>query len=250
MYVLAADSDPVMCKAIKFMLAGEGHEVSTSCTGAGVVALAQEREPDLFILDMSLPDVDCLKVYQHLRRAGSSARVLFLVPKNDIILQPKEDLALASGDFLVKPFEPDHFIAKVRKLSAVAVGLTGPERAKRISVGGLQLRPDLSRLIIHQQKVVRVVSLSPVETEVAYLLMRSAGSGPSPAALVYQLGLPTDDRATVDAAEECLLALQAKVEEDPDQSRYMVRAPDGRFCVGMPTEPPAAVAEASILSRR
>ena len=245
MYVLAADSDPVMCKAIKFLLGSDGHEVATVTTGADMVALAGEREPDLFVLDMALPDIDCLKIYQRLRLAGSRARVLFLVPRNDTVLQTSEGLELASGDFVIKPFEPDYLVSRVRRISTLVSRESRKEPAPRLTVGNLQLLPDLERILLREGNLVRILNLSRSEAEVAYLLLKDGGAASSLKGLARQLGLDPSNSHALDAVADCVHGLMLKVDDDPDRPRYFAVSPDQPCPVGLTRMPLAAVAESS-----
>lgn len=236
MYVLAADGDPTMCKAIKFILEGDGHEVVTACSGSEAVQSMNIRQPDVFILDMGLPDVDCFKIAELLRQEGSDAPVLFLVPRNDTF-RPFEKLSIRFGEFMTKPFEPDQLIAAVRRLQE-QWRQRPPMLAQRdrIAVGDLELRPSRSRIVIHDGNLSRIVFLAPFEVELAGCLMSFAGSEVSTERLVRTLRPGSDLGEAAEAVDRCVRKLQSKIEEDGEHPRYLEVLQGRRYRVRLPDE--------------
>src|SRR5450759_2094741 len=106
MYVLVIDDDPMICKTAKFLLTQEGYEVDVALSGEAAVDLIENRQPDLFVLDLILPDVDGFEIYRHLHTSNADARILFLTPRgwlDDCTV----GLELNVGGFLSKPFEAE-----------------------------------------------------------------------------------------------------------------------------------------------
>jgi two-component system response regulator MprA len=104
-------------KILQFLQRGltyEGYRVVTAADGASGLALARSEVPDVVILDWMLPGLDGLEVCRRLRAAGATP-ILMLTARESV---SDRVLGLDAGadDYLVKPFEFDELVARVRAL--------------------------------------------------------------------------------------------------------------------------------------
>ncbi|MBM2843146.1 MAG: cusR [Anaerolineales bacterium] len=102
-------------KILQFLQRGltyEGYRVVTAADGASGLALARSEVPDVVILDWMLPGLDGLEVCRRLRAAGPTP-ILMLTARESV---SDRVLGLDAGadDYLVKPFEFDELVARVR----------------------------------------------------------------------------------------------------------------------------------------
>ena len=75
--VLVVDDEPSIVDAVATSLRYEGFEVEEAMTGRAALTAAQERPPDLIVLDVMLPDLDGLEVTRRLaHRRDPGARAL------------------------------------------------------------------------------------------------------------------------------------------------------------------------------
>ncbi len=112
--ILAVDDDPQILDLLKRGLVYEGYHVDTAADGAAALASARDNPPDLVVLDWMLPGMDGLEVCRRLR-AGGDIPILLLTAKTGV---PDRVTGLDSGadDYLVKPFNFDELLARVRAL--------------------------------------------------------------------------------------------------------------------------------------
>lgn len=112
--ILVVDDDPAILSVVSRGLRFEGYAVQVADTGPAALRLARLSPPDLIVLDVMLPDMDGLEVCRRLRR-GLSTPILMLTARDAI---PDRIAGLDSGadDYLVKPFDFDEFLARVRAL--------------------------------------------------------------------------------------------------------------------------------------
>ena len=112
--ILAVDDDPQILDLLKRGLVYEGYRVDTAADGAAALASARDNPPDLVVLDWMLPGMDGLEVCRRLR-AGGDIPILLLTAKTGV---PDRVTGLDSGadDYLVKPFNFDELLARVRAL--------------------------------------------------------------------------------------------------------------------------------------
>ena len=114
MRILAIDDDPEILSVIRRGLAYEGYTVDTAADGTEALTKAREREPDLVILDIMMPEIDGIEVAKRLRKGGD-VPILMLTAKGTVA---DKVVGLESGadDYLVKPFAFDELLARVKAL--------------------------------------------------------------------------------------------------------------------------------------
>ncbi len=114
--VLVADDHPLMLEAIRIALAEspEFEVAGETASGADVVVLAQRLQPDLILLDLSLPEVDGLEVLRALRRSASTAQVVVLSAHEE---PATVDAAFREGAsaFISKRIDPGELSAALRQ---------------------------------------------------------------------------------------------------------------------------------------
>jgi two-component system response regulator MprA len=114
MRILVVDDDPQIRETLKRHLAYEGYQVSLAADSRETFAQVSESRPDMVILDWMLPGMDGLEVCRRLRQADDFP-ILMLTAKGT--LEDKVDgLDSGADDFLVKPFQPEELLARVRAL--------------------------------------------------------------------------------------------------------------------------------------
>ena len=78
--ILIIDDEPGMVRALTFLLRRDGHTVETAANGRLALTKCQERDYDMILCDLRMPELDGPGFYRELQRCGSSLcqRVLFL----------------------------------------------------------------------------------------------------------------------------------------------------------------------------
>jgi len=110
--VLVVDDEPSIVDAVATSLRYEGFEVEEAVNGRRALAVAQERPPDLIVLDVMLPDLDGLEVTRRLRADGIRVPVLFLTAR-DALEDKVAGLTVGGDDYVTKPFALAEIIARV-----------------------------------------------------------------------------------------------------------------------------------------
>jgi two-component system response regulator MprA len=124
--------------------------------------LARDHTPDLVILDWMLPGMDGLDVCHRLR-TGGSIPILMLTAK-DTVQDRVQGLDAGADDYMVKPFNLDELLARVRAL----LRRTQPERIPVLKFADLALDTGSRQA----SRGNRVVSLTAKEYELLELFMR------------------------------------------------------------------------------
>lgn len=115
--ILIVDDAEFLRVRISKMLSGDGFDVIQAENGARAVELYKENNPDLVLMDITMPEMDGLTALKHIREFDAAAKVIMLTAlgQESVVLE-----AIKSGarDFIVKPFEHERVINAIRKLIA------------------------------------------------------------------------------------------------------------------------------------
>jgi two-component system, OmpR family, response regulator MprA len=112
--ILVVDDDPHILSVVSRGLHFEGYDVQTAGDGSEALRLARVDPPDVVVLDVMLPGMDGLEVCRRLRR-GLNMPILMLTARDAV---PDRVAGLDSGadDYLIKPFDFDELLARIRAL--------------------------------------------------------------------------------------------------------------------------------------
>ncbi len=114
MRILVVDDDPQITSLLKRGLSYEGYTVDTASDGGEALDKAKENEPDLLLLDVSMPGMDGFEVARRVRKT-SRVPILMLTAKGTVA-DKVTGLDAGADDYLVKPFDFDELVARVRAL--------------------------------------------------------------------------------------------------------------------------------------
>ena len=113
--ILVVEDNKHLAQAIRLLLTQHGFSVDTTHAGQEGEELAASESYDLVILDVMLPDRDGVVVCKNLRRRKVSAYVLMLTALASTA-EKVTGLEAGADDYLVKPFEFDELMARIRAL--------------------------------------------------------------------------------------------------------------------------------------
>jgi two-component system OmpR family response regulator len=111
--VLVVDDEPSIVDAVATALRYEGFDVEEATNGRAALSSAQDRPPDLMVLDVMLPDLDGIEVTRRLRSGGIKVPVLFLTAR-DSVEDKVAGLTVGGDDYVTKPFSLAEIVARVR----------------------------------------------------------------------------------------------------------------------------------------
>jgi len=122
------DDEPAVRDALEASLSFEGYAVSTAADGLAALARLEEHHPELVVLDVLMPRLDGLTTCRRLRARGDTVPVLMLTAR-DTIGDRVTGLDAGADDYLVKPFELEELLARVRALLRRGLLVTRSEPA-------------------------------------------------------------------------------------------------------------------------
>src|SRR5258707_1860800 len=137
--VLVVEDDEDIAQALQRSLRMEGYEVRSAADGETALEQGRSFAPDLVILDLGLPKVDGLEVARALR-ADDDVPILILTAR-DALESRVEGLDAGADDYLVKPFERQELLARLRAL----LRRRPPPGPAPLPAGDLPLNADTHR---------------------------------------------------------------------------------------------------------
>ena len=150
--VLIAEDDHELRGVLVRGLREEGFNTEGVSSGADLLRRGTGDVPDVFVVDIGLPDADGRDVCQALRARGIDAPVMFLTAR-DALPDRLAGFSAGGDDYLTKPFAFGELVARLRAL----VRRGGADLA--VEVGSLRLDP-----VGHSASVgEEVVTLTPTE---------------------------------------------------------------------------------------
>ncbi len=161
--VLVVEDDTEIADVLRRSLRQEGHEVRTAGDGVEALTAAEDFVPDLVILDLGLPRLDGVEVCRRLREAGD-VPILILTARTETG-DRVEGLDSGADDYLMKPFERQELLARIRAL----LRRRPPRGTAALSVGDLRLNPDTREV----RRGDREIDLTNREFELLEYLMRN-----------------------------------------------------------------------------
>ncbi|MBJ7521940.1 MAG: response regulator transcription factor [Solirubrobacteraceae bacterium] len=161
--VLVVEDDEEIVQVLQRSLRLEGYEVRASLDGETALADAESFSPDLVVLDLGLPLVDGIDVARRLREKGDVP--ILMLTARDGVEQRVEGLDAGADDYLVKPFERQELLARMRAL----LRRRPPRGSASLVVADLSLNPDTHEV----KRGERDIELTQREFELLEYLMRN-----------------------------------------------------------------------------
>ncbi|MDD5195380.1 MAG: response regulator transcription factor [Candidatus Omnitrophica bacterium] len=217
LHILIVDDDKSIRKFLKTSLSARGHRVSEAATATEALEHAISMHPDVFLLDLGLPDKDGIEVIKELRRQ-TQAPIIILSVREDEHSKVK---ALDNGadDYLTKPFNANELLARLR---AVTRRLKKPSLEIIFESGSLHVN-FLKRLVSIKGKIVH---LPPIEYDILKLFIANAGVVLTHRQILREIWNKTED---FEGAEHLLRVtisnLRNKIEPNPDRPMHIHTEP-------------------------
>ncbi|MDR3072147.1 MAG: response regulator transcription factor [Clostridiales Family XIII bacterium] len=210
MSILILEDDIALCKGIELTLNAPGREFTSCHTIAAANEALQKGTPELFLLDINLPDGSGLDFCEALRSAGYVAPVLMLTA-NDTELDTVIGLTNGADDYMTKPFSLAVLRARVDALLrrgtydkiATADGFVFDFGALRFEKNGQPLE------------------LSKTEARLLQLLFTNRGQTLTREQLSEQIWPDGTEYVDENALSVAIRRLRAKVEDEPSNPRFI-----------------------------
>jgi len=161
--IALVEDDPSIAEVLALRLGSAGFDVRRYADGPAALAEAEAFWPDMVVLDLGLPCMDGLTVLERLRRERD-VPVLILTARGES-RDKVRGLELGADDYVVKPFDTDEVLARIRVLLRRS-GLLASE-----SVAAGDLRVDRAQYAVHIRG--QRVGLSRREVDLLFALVQA-----------------------------------------------------------------------------
>lgn len=220
MKILIADDDPQILRALRITLTARRYEIVTATTGVEAINVAINERPDLYMLDLGMPELDGIDVIHALR--GWTTAPILVVSGRTGAGDKVDALDAGADDYVTKPFSIDELLARIRALTRRVV----PQEDDQPSVTVGDVTIDLAARTISRTTAAdtQSIRLTPTEWAVLDLLVRNAGK------LVTRRTLLADIWGSAHVTDTGYLRLyisqlRKKIEPDPTRPRFLITEP-------------------------
>ncbi|MEW5987179.1 MAG: response regulator [Chloroflexota bacterium] len=216
-HILVIDDELQILRALRTILTQKQFRVTTAARGEEGLALAAANPPDVVILDLTLPDVDGIKVCARLREWTHVPIIVLSV--RDSERDKVAALDQGADDYLTKPFGIEELLARIRvalRHSAQTQGATEPV----ITAGELLI--DLPRHVV--TLAGEEVKLTATEFKLLAYLATNTGRVLTHQSILSHVWGPAE-ADHVEYLRVYVRQLRKKLEPDPDRPRYLVTEP-------------------------
>jgi len=165
MKILLLEDDKILCASLKDFLELEGYSVDTAHRGPEVFDLTFNKQYDLYILDVNVPDINGFDVLTSLKEAGDETPAIYITALTDIN-SISRGFEIGAEDYIKKPFDPEELIVRIKSkyrqedtliyyndISYDPASRTVKKASELIGLGEVQLN-IFHHLITQQNKVV------------------------------------------------------------------------------------------------
>lgn len=171
-HILVVDDEKPIADLIEVYLQNEGYEVHKFYTGSEALACVQERNIDLAILDVMLPDIDGFTICQRIREQYFFPIIMLTAKVED--MDKIMGLTIGADDYITKPFNPLEVVARVktqlRRTMRYDQGAPKPS-AEEMDVRGLVINKETHKCSLYGKNV----PLTPIEFSILWYLCENRG---------------------------------------------------------------------------
>jgi two-component system KDP operon response regulator KdpE len=216
-HILVIDDEPQILRAMRTILTARQFRVSTASNGTDGLALAAAEQPDLIILDLSLPDMDGIEVCKQLRTWTQTPIVVLSV--RDSERDKVAALDHGADDYLTKPFGIDELLARVRVAMRHAAHVQ-PVQKTIVTAGSLEI--DLAGFVVRRGG--DEVKLTATEFKLLAYMAANAGRVLTHRSILANVWDPAD-ADHVEYLRVFIRQLRKKLEDNPEEPRYIISEP-------------------------
>jgi two-component system KDP operon response regulator KdpE len=216
--VLVVDDDSRMRRFLRSTLADQRFRIVDAETGSQALVQAAGHNPDLVVLDFSLPDFDAVHVTTKLREW--TAVPILVLSVHDAEREKIAVLDAGANDFLTKPFSTGELLARIRVWLRHMQRSDADSLESAIEVGDLRIDFE-KRLVTVRGEEVR---LTPMQYKLLGVMMRHAGKVLTHEQILFMVWGPAYTKET-QYLRVYMGKLRQKLEQEPARPRYFITEP-------------------------
>lgn len=212
--ILIIDDDEQIRNLIAIYLENEGFEALKVSNAVSGLALLEEQEVDLIILDIMMPQMNGIDAAFKIREEKNMPIIMLSAKSED--MDKISGLTAGADDYLTKPFNPLELIARVK--SQIRRYKKYNERAERdvIQIGDLEINRSTRLVFVRGQEI----RLTPKEFDILELLVRHKGTVMS-MGKIYEAVWQEDAFKSDNTVMVHITKIREKIEDNPKKPIYI-----------------------------
>ncbi|MFA1737863.1 response regulator transcription factor [Lysinibacillus fusiformis] len=168
--ILIVEDEDILREIVKDYLLNEGYEVLEAADGKEALALFEEHEIHLIILDIMLPELDGWSICRRVRKSSNVPIIMLTarVDEDDTLL----GFELGADDYVTKPYSPPILLARVKRLIESRYRSTeNVLNEDTLSSGGVHVHMPSRTVTVGKE----IINLTYTEFEILTYLMQNQG---------------------------------------------------------------------------
>ncbi|MGG3195805.1 response regulator transcription factor [Priestia aryabhattai] len=212
--ILIIDDDEQIRNLIAIYLENEGFEALKVSNAVCGLALLEEQEVDLIVLDIMMPQMNGIDAAFKIREEKNMPIIMLSAKSED--MDKISGLTAGADDYLTKPFNPLELIARVK--SQIRRYKKYNERAERdiIQIGDLEINRSTRLVFVRGQEI----RLTPKEFDILELLVRHKGTVMS-VGKIYEAVWQEDAFKSDNTVMVHITKIREKIEDNPKKPIYI-----------------------------
>jgi two-component system KDP operon response regulator KdpE len=212
---LVVEDDSAVRNLITTALTTFGYKACCARSGAEAIAEAVSLQPDLFILDLGLPDMDGADIINKLRTWTNSP--VIVVSARDEIRDKIAALDAGADDYLTKPFSVEELLARVRAALRKMSYDRSPLKGTNIFAnGGLRIDYAANAVFVDDAEI----HLTPMEYRLLCLLSRNVGKVLTHNYILREIWA-SDFESTTQSLRVFMASLRKKIEKNQSEPVFL-----------------------------
>jgi len=169
--ILVVDDEPDVTELLSYKLEQEGYHAETINDPLMIMGKARDFRPDLFILDIMMPELNGLQICRMIRADPNlkQSPIIFLTAKGETENRIK-GLETGADDYVSKPFNSKELLLRIRSIFKRS-HREGAESSSIIQIGPVLINEELHKLTVDGKEV----ELTATEFRLLKLLMENKG---------------------------------------------------------------------------
>ncbi|CAI8817766.1 response regulator transcription factor [Priestia megaterium] len=212
--ILIMDDDEQIRNLIAIYLENEGFEALKVSNAVSGLALLEEQEVDLIILDIMMPQMNGIETAFKIREEKNMPIIMLSAKSED--MDKISGLTAGADDYLTKPFNPLELIARVK--SQIRRYKKYNQRAEHeiIQIGDLEINRSTRLVFVRGQEI----RLTPKEFDILELLARHKGTVMS-MGKIYEAVWQADALKSDSTVMVHITKIREKIEDNPKKPIYI-----------------------------
>ena len=195
--IYIADDEKNIRELVKCFLENQGYEVETFSNGDDLFKRYKEKNADMIILDVIMPETDGVEICRQIRQIANVP--IIILSAKDSEEDRIKGISVGGDDYLTKPFSPIELVARVQALFR-RISMDKVEKVEKVTFGNIKIDVTKKQAYVDDEEI----ALTPLEFDFLKYLIQKNNQAISREELlkeVWKIAYDIDTRATDDTVK-------------------------------------------------